>query len=159
MAAPIQIVTILLDADSLPAKVRETVYRRALKEAIPVVVVANRRIPHPRSEIVRMVITDSAAEAADAYILSHVGCQDLVVTRDIPLAYALAERGIRVINDRGVWYDLETARERLSIRNFSFELRSQGIDPGSLDSFGSRQVQAFAATFDRAITTKYSGRK
>lgn len=151
MADAVRAVTVYLDADSLPAKVRELVFRRALKGQVAVVVVANRPIPHPRHEGIRMVQVTAGEGVADAYLLEHAGEHDIVVTRDIPLAYALAERGIRVINDRGTWYDLETARERLSVRNFAYDLRSSGIDPGRSDRFGSRELHAFAATFEKAL--------
>ncbi|THB63265.1 MAG: hypothetical protein D6B26_06205 [Spirochaetaceae bacterium] len=140
-----------LDGDSLPVKVRELVFRRALKLGLDVRVVANRLLPVPATAEVQLVLVPPGDDEADAYILANAGERDLVITRDIPLACALAERGLRVINDRGVWYDLETARERLSVRDFAFDLRQSGIDPGRRDRFGSRELHAFAGTFEQAL--------
>ncbi|AFG37259.1 DUF188 domain-containing protein [Spirochaeta africana] len=147
--------TVFLDADSLPARVREITYRRGLKGDVQVVVVANRRIPHPADDHITMVQVDAGEGKADEYILAHVQACDLVVTRDIPLAHELAVRGIRVINDRGTWFDIETAKERLSVRDFAYDLRSSGIDPGFSDRFGQRELRQFGATFEQALTRPY----
>ncbi|GAB6089699.1 DUF188 domain-containing protein [Spirochaeta dissipatitropha] len=143
---------VYLDADSLPAKVREVVFRQALKGKIKAILVANRPIPHPRHDSVQMKEVASGEGVADEYILGHASPVDLVVTRDIPLAYRLAAMGICVINDRGVHYDLDTARERLSVRNFAFELRSDGIDPGRSSNFGHKELHAFSAMFQQALS-------
>lgn len=147
-----EITTVYLDADSLPVKVREVVFRQALKGRIKVILVANRQIPHPVHDFVQMQQVEAGEGAADEYILGHSCAEDLVVTRDIPLACALAEKGICVINDRGVHYDLDTARERLSVRNFAYELRSDGIDPGRSSSFGQKELHAFASIFQQALS-------
>jgi uncharacterized protein YaiI (UPF0178 family) len=89
---------------------------------------------------------------ADAYIKEQVGPQDLVITRDIPLAAELVELGLVVVNDRGDLYTRENVRERLSLRNFMKELREVGLYESPLKEFGKKEVKAFAATFDRILT-------
>ncbi len=156
MGMHIAIHTVFLDADSLSSKIREMVFRRAISSGFFVCLVADRPLPYPRHEFVSFVQVESGEDAADSYILSVVGDMDLVITRDIPFAAKLAERGIRVINDRGTVFDLETVRERLSVRDFSFALRQSGIDPGKKDSFGRKELHAFAAAFDKMLTTPFS---
>ena len=51
-----------------------------------------------------MHISEATADAADNYIVEHCGENDVAVTRDIPLASRLVEKGITVLNDRGVVY-------------------------------------------------------
>ncbi|MFW5801222.1 MAG: YaiI/YqxD family protein [Spirochaeta sp.] len=156
MSQVVHVQTVYLDADSLPARVRETVYRRGIKGDVEVVVVANRMIPHPQNPGICMVQVAEGEGVADRYISEHVEPCDLVITRDIPLAYDLARRGIRVINDRGIWFDEDTARERVSVRNFAYDLRSSGIDPGRNGSFSARDLHAFAAVFDQALARPFT---
>ena len=89
---------------------------------------------------------------ADSLILEEAGMQDLVITRDIPLAAELVGNGIRVINDRGTVYTEENVRERLSWRDFMADLRDKGMFIPENDRFSERDLREFANAFDRELT-------
>jgi uncharacterized protein YaiI (UPF0178 family) len=78
---------------------------------------------------------------------------DLAVTRDLPLAERLADKGLRVLNDRGDVFTSENARERRSLRDRAAELRALGIAPPSPrgSTWGAKELKAFADAFDREI--------
>ena len=143
---------ILVDADSCPPQIREIVARAAARLRVQAVFVANRRIPFPGNDYVSGVIVPAGEGRADRSIREKTDPGDLVVTRDIPLAALLVEAGAVVINDRGTVYTAENVRERLSLRDFSLELIKSGVQVERKDRFGRKEVQAFAAAFDRELT-------
>ncbi len=139
---------IWVDADSCPKRVREIICRAAERTGVTARFVANRNIPLPKGCYRESVISDDA----DAHILAAVSQEDLVVTRDIPLAAKIVEREVCVMNDRGTRYTHENIGERLSVRDYMKDLRESGAVLSSSDQFGRPERAAFAATFDRELT-------
>lgn len=144
--------TLWVDADSCPRQVRDLVCKAAKRLCLNIVFAANRDIPREGFPFVKMIISEATADAADDYIVTNATVGDLVVTRDIPLAARLVEKGIRVINDRGVSYTEENIRERLSMRNFMMELYTNGYMPERQGQFGKRELIDFANALDRELT-------
>ena len=99
-----------------------------------------------------MILADATPDAADDHIVENANQEDLVVTRDIPLAKRLVDRGIRVINDRGNVYTENNINERLMVRNLMLELYNNGITPERTGVFGKKELQEFANALDREIT-------
>ena len=150
-------VTLWAGADSLPVEVRRVIETRAAREArrsggLRLVYVGARafRVSPPAE----FILVDAGAGAADDRILSEALPGDLAVTRDIPLAERLAEKGILVLNDRGQAFTADTARERRSLRDRAQELRELGLAPESprARTRGPRELKAFADAFDRVLT-------
>lgn len=144
--------TIWVDADSCPVRVREIVIKASFRLSVPTVFVANREIPIATHSFVHLVITSSQEQSADSYIVLKAQIGDLVVTRDIPLATQLVEAGIAVINDRGTEFERNSVRERLSIRNFMYEAHLFGISNDKVKQFSKKDIQKFSATFDKVLT-------
>jgi hypothetical protein len=183
--------TIWVDADSCPRRIREIISKAAGNYRHRAVFVSNRPIPFPQNAFTRSVTIaqgieqesdkrktgsradhPSGAEAgtppgagtspdagsegathadADSYIVSHARAGDLAITRDIPLAASLVEQDVLVLNDRGTRFTRENVRERLSIRDFMYDLRqSTGYDE-KRRNFGKREIHAFAAALDEAL--------
>lgn len=141
---------IWVDADSCPRPVREIIRRAAARTGVGVVFVANRDVPGV--EVNHLVLVGREEGAADAYIIEHSRGEDLVVTRDIPLAKELVDRGNTVLNDRGDVFSTENVGERLALRNFMYQLRASGFTSSTERSFGGREVRSFANSFDRELT-------
>jgi uncharacterized protein YaiI (UPF0178 family) len=152
--------TVWVDADSCPSRVREIVTRAAARRGVAAIFVANRRIPLPKNKKVSSVVVPAGADSADAHISERAEPGDLVITRDIPLAAELVEKNVRVINDRGDVFTAENIRERLSVRNFMKDLRDSGLFESSSGGFGPREIRLFSDAFDRELTKmlKNSGR-
>lgn len=147
---------IWVDADSCPAKIRNIVTRACLREEITGIFVANRAIPVDEHEYIEKVITEQRDQSADEYIMEKVSVEDLVITRDIPLADELVTKGVLVLNDRGVVYTEENIKERLSIRDYMKEMRDLGLGYESTDKFNNKDVQKFANAFDKELRIKIS---
>lgn len=144
--------TIWVDADSCPVRIREIVSRAAGKRGVVAKFVANRPIPLPETDSVELEIVPPEEDGADSRIVECAKPGDLIITRDIPLAAKLVEGGLRVLNDRGETFTEENVRERLSIRNFMKDLRASGMYESPTGGFGDREVKAFSAAFDRELT-------
>ena len=141
--------TFFVDADSCPVRIREIICKTAQRLQIRAVFAANRPIPIPQNAYCTSIVTESEDQAADMYILAHAVQGDMVITRDIPLAKQLVEAHINAINDRGVVYTAENIGERLSVRNFMYELSANGLAPERTKAFGKKEVMEFARTLDR----------
>lgn len=142
---------IWIDADSCPKPVKEIIERASKRERLELIFTANRKIPMENNELFTMIITEATDQSADLYIVDNVEEGDLVITRDIPLADELVEKNIAVLNDRGVLYTIENIKERLSVRNFMYELREYGGGVERHTAFGPKEKQAFANAFDRQL--------
>jgi len=143
---------IWIDADSCPRQVREITCRASTRLSIPILFVANRKIPFPPIPNAEMIIADDSPDAADDYIVEHAEYPDLVITRDIPLAKRLVDKQIPVINDRGTVYTERNINDRLSSRNLMLELYQIGITPEKTKQFGKKELQDFANALDRELT-------
>ncbi len=98
-----------------------------------------------------MVVVENAEGAADRALLERAAPGDLALTRDIPLAAALVEKGVAAVNDRGALYTAENVRERLSVRDFMAGLNAAGLKPESTARYGKKEWDEFVRTFDRAF--------
>ncbi len=141
--------TLFVDADSCPVRIREIICKTALRLHCNAVFVANRAIPIKKNKLCISVITSADDQAADSYIIQHAQIGDIVITRDIPLAKELVDGGICVINDRGTVYTLENIGERLSLRNFMYDLHTRGLMPEKTSSFGKKEIMLFSQSLDK----------
>jgi uncharacterized protein YaiI (UPF0178 family) len=145
--------TIWVDADAVPREVKEIILRAAKRLGIETVLVANQRIHLPlNNPIVRAVRVEGGPDVADRYIAEHASRGDVAVSADIPLASALVDKGVEVLDHRGEAYTEENIGERLSVRNFMEAVRDTGVDTGGPRPYGEREKRAFANAFDRTLT-------
>lgn len=145
---------IWVDADAAPRDVKDIVARAALRLELPTHLVANQRLQTPANNpFVTSVVVAGGPDVADDHIVEHAEPGDLAITADIPLASRLVEKGVRVVDPRGEEYSKANIGERLSIRDFMDQLRSTGVETGGPDAFGAKEKRAFAATFDRLLTS------
>lgn len=142
---------IFVDADSCPVRIRSIICKAAARLKTEAVFTANRAIPFPQNKFTKMVITEAELQSADEYIIYNAEKGDIVVTRDIPLAKQLVDRGIVVINDRGTCFTQDNIKSVLSLRNFMYELHENGLSPEKTSFFGKKEVQKFATCFDSEI--------
>ena len=156
--------TIWADGDSLQAGIRNLVCRRANHEAADAaalgkrgrfhaVFVAARMPPLELGPGVESVLVADGDGSADDRMVASAEPGDLAVTRDLPLAERLAEKGLCVLNDRGEVFTAGDARERRSLRDRAAELRALGLAPESprRSNWGAKELKAFADALDREL--------
>ena len=171
---------IWVDADSVPAKLRQMILKASSRTSAPCFFVADRELPDVKAYIaedtfalrekvrqsgqtdaseirriksqISMVVVPSGENSADDYIVEQVSAASLCITHDIPLASRLLEKGCTVIDDRGAEYTAADIRVRLGDRLVNQELRSWGVFSEQQSRMGQGVQKAFADTLDRTIT-------
>jgi uncharacterized protein len=143
---------ILVDADAMPAVVREILYRAGERFRIQVTLVANQRLAVIRSRYIKSISVPAGPDVADDRIVELVEPGDLVITADIPLADRVVAKGAYAINPRGELYTEENIKDRLATRDLLTELRSGGEITGGPQTFNQKDRRAFADQVDRFLT-------
>ena len=143
---------IWIDADACPKVIKEILYRVAERTKVPLTLVANMRLQHPKSDYIDSIHVAAGADVADAYIIDNSEPGDLAITADIPLAAGMIEKGGFALNPRGELYTPDNVRRALSIRNMMDEMRGNGVITGGPPAFNHGDRQAFANQLDRFIT-------
>ena len=142
-----------IDADAAPRDVKDIVLRAARRLEIHTILVANQRLQlppgHPFASTVRV---EGGPDVADRYIAERAEPGDVAITADIPLASALVENGVFVIDPRGEEYTRDNVSERLSVRDFMDSLRGSGVETGGSRPYGPKDKQAFAGSLDRILS-------
>jgi uncharacterized protein YaiI (UPF0178 family) len=90
--------------------------------------------------------------SADNRIVELARPGDLALTRDLPLAERLVEKGVRVLDDRGRVYSKENVRELRSLRDFMVGLAENRLGMERSASYGKKELKAFADSLDRELT-------
>jgi len=138
-----------VDGDACPGVIKTILFRAAERARIHVTLIANHSVSRPPSRYISALVVSGGLDEADNEIVERMQSGDLVVTQDIPLAARVIDKGGVAINPRGERYTPDNMAERLSMRNFSEELRGAGIHTGGLSAFHARDRQAFANQLDR----------
>ena len=150
-------VRIWVDADSCPRKIRSYVLRRANELQLPIFFVANRAVPLDENALInkkasrKMIVCDASSESADNYIAAHAEKYDMIITRDIPLAFRLVQNNLCVLNDRGTSYTKESVAKRLADRNYNMQLAQIGLGGKERNAYGGKEFNAFVRCFDKEI--------
>jgi len=144
-------VKIWIDADACPKPIKELLYRVAQRKKIILTLVANRSLVYPVSPLIRSIQVAAGADVADQEIIRLLEPGDLVITADIPLAAETISMGGHALDPRGDFFSVENIRERLSVRNFMDDLRSNGIETGGPSAYGAKDKQIFANKLDRFL--------
>jgi uncharacterized protein YaiI (UPF0178 family) len=144
---------IWIDGDACPKQVKEVIFRASERTKSLVMIVANKAMRVTHSPLIQLIVVSDGFDAADHYIVEHTETNDMVITADIPLASALVDKGVMVINSRGMVYTSENIKEVLAVRNLMEELRGGGF--GSLSggpaAYGPKDLEKFSNSFDREL--------
>jgi uncharacterized protein YaiI (UPF0178 family) len=143
-----------VDADAVPAVIKEIILRAVIKRSITTIFVANRPIGIPASATVSTLQVAQGPDEADRHIAEHAGCDDIVITQDIPLAALLVPKGASVISVHGNLFTEANIGERLFVRNMMQEIRDTGGRTGGPKPFSDKDKQQFANTFDKVLTKR-----
>ena len=87
-------------------------------------------------------------------LLANAAAGDLVITRDIPLAASLLEKGVAAMNDFGKVFDKQKIDRALKERELSLQMSQLGLGTKKRDSYGQNEFEAFAKAFNEVIRRK-----
>lgn len=142
--------TLYVDADACP--VRAEAERVATRLGVPMVLVCNGGIRPPANPLVRLVVVDRGADAADRWIAASVGPGDAVVTADLPLADRCIAAGAVVLHPDGQVLTAANIGPRLALRDLMADLRA--ADPfrqGGGRPFSGADRARFLQALDRVL--------
>jgi uncharacterized protein YaiI (UPF0178 family) len=131
--------------------IKEILFRAAARTKTALILVANHALSTPPSPFISKMLVTAGFDVADNKIVQSLEAGDLVITADIPLAAAVINKGASALNPRGELYSKTNIKERLSLRNFSTDLRGSGIRTGGPASLGKREIQDFANALDKVL--------
>lgn len=144
---------IWVDADACPKVIKEILFRAAARTKTNLVLVSNHALSAPPSPFITKMQVVAGFDVADNKIVQNVQPGDLVITADIPLASAVIDKNCIALNPRGELYSQQNIKERLSIRNFSTDLRSSGVRTGGPATLSKREIQEFANKLDGVLVS------
>lgn len=142
---------IWVDADAIPAVIKDIICRAAERKQIETIFVANQYIRTPPSKVIRAMQVSAGFDVADDEIVKRVEAQDLVITSDIPLAAEVIEKDGQVLSSRGELFTKENIRQRLNIRDFMDTMRASGEQSGGPPPMNQSDRQQFANHLDRIL--------
>ena len=147
---------ILVDADSCPSAVRKIIQKTAISNSVSLVFAANHEIAFDfESDLFSFVLCPKEQDSADNYIVENSNVSDIIVTRDLPLAKRLLDKGCSVINDRGTVFDEKKLSYMLEERNLSLQMTALGIRPGNISTgFEKKDIKKFAESFSSLVLKK-----
>ncbi len=98
-----------------------------------------------------MEICPPGDNSADNRIVELAQSGDIVISRDVPLAKRLIEKGVSVIDDRGRVFTPDNINELLSLRNFMVGLAENGLGMERKSNYGKKELKNFADSLDRIL--------
>src|ERR1700722_5554313 len=109
---------ICVDGDACPVKaeVEKVKARHGLA-------VSNGGLPPSANPLLRHVTVAEGADAADDWIVEHIGAGDIAITADIPLAARCLDKGAKVLGPNGKAFTPQTIGMALGMRELSRHLR------------------------------------
>jgi hypothetical protein len=143
------VLNIFVDADGCPVK--QEVYRVAKRYGLKVILVSNSRMRTPPEKWLEIVIVDGQFNAADDWIVRHVGVNDIVISADIPLASRCLEKGAQVIAPTGRVFSEASIGDALASRELLSHLRDLGTITGGPAPFDKRDRSRFLQRLDETI--------
>lgn len=147
---------IWVDADACPKPIKDILFRVAEKREIRVTLVANQYLQIPPCPHIKMIQVEAGFDVADQRIVELCAVGDLVITADIPLAYAVTQKGGFALNPRGELYTADNIGPVLRMRDLMNNLRS-GLHEisGGPASFNAKDRENFANQLDKFLSKKH----
>jgi len=140
---------IYIDADACP--VREECIRVARRHDLKVFIVSDGGIRPVRDSRVEFIFVQPGMDAADHWISDHIGCNDIVVTSDIPLAAACIKNGAIAIRPNGETLDDANIGPVLGTRDLFTNLREIGAVTGGPPPFKKQDRSRFMSALESII--------
>ena len=117
-------IKIYVDADACPVK--KEIERIATRHNLITYMVCNGGIRPSRNFLIKLVIVEKSSDAADNWIIDHIGKADICVTNDIPLAEHCLKKGALVITPHGKIFTQDNIGMALATREIMGQLRESG---------------------------------
>ena len=149
-----QILEIWIDGDACPNKIKEILYRAAMRTHTNLIIVANHFLSIPPSLYIKRLQVAAGFDAADTKIAECMQEGDLIITADIPLASIVIHKQGIALNPRGELYTESNIKQVLAMRNFNESLRDNGMISGGHGKLGQTDIRRFSNNLDKFLNKK-----
>jgi len=140
---------IYIDADACPVK--DEIYRVAGRHKLMTYVVSNSWMRLPQSPLIEQVVVSDGFDAADDWIVDHVGAKDVVITSDIPLAERCLSNGAVVTGPNGKQFTEQSIGMSLAMRDLNTHLRDIGEISGKNAAFTKKDRSQFLNVLENIL--------
>jgi uncharacterized protein len=141
--------SLYIDADACPVK--DEAVRVAERHGLVIHFVSNAFMRLPEGPHIKRVVVSDGPDAADDWIATRIGRNDVAVTADIPLAARCLEAGARVIGPTGKPFTKAGIGMALAMRDLSRHLRETGESKGYNASFSRADRSRFLQALEEAV--------
>jgi uncharacterized protein YaiI (UPF0178 family) len=145
------VLVVYVDADACPVK--EEVYRVAERYGLETHVVSGSFVRVPQGPLFHQTTVESGPDAADDWIVEHIGPGDIVITSDVPLAARAVKKKGWAITPKGRVDDERTIGANLATRDLMTQLRDQGEITGGPRAFEKQDRSRFLSALDTLVHT------
>jgi uncharacterized protein len=143
---------LFVDGDACPVKAEFE--KVAGRHGLSVTIVSNGGLRPSANPLMRHVTVAEGADAADDWIVEHIGTGDICITADIPLAGRCLDKGARVLAPNGKPFTSEGIGMALGMRELSRHLRE--LTPGGQTHhavFSKQDRSRFLGELENCIQT------
>jgi uncharacterized protein len=141
---------IYVDGDACPVKAE--VEKVAARHSLGVTIVSNGGLRPSANPLLRHVTVAEGADAADDWIVDHIGAGDIAITADIPLAARCLDKQARVLAPNGKAFTQDGIGMALGMRDLNRHLREVSGGQTFNAGFGSRDRSRFLSELENCIT-------
>jgi uncharacterized protein YaiI (UPF0178 family) len=153
------VLEIYVDGDACPVK--PEVERVAGRHGLIIHIVSNGGLRPSRNPLVRHVTVAEGADAADDWIVEHIGEGDIAITADIPLASRCLKKGARVLGPTGKPFTEGGIGMALGMRDLQRHLRESTGQQTFNAGFTAKDRSRFLGALEneiQAVRRAYAGR-
>ncbi len=134
-------IKIYVDADACPVK--NEIERVAIRHNLKTYLVCDGGIRPSLNPLIQLIVVNQGADAADDWIVDHIGKSDICVTNDIPLAGRCLKKAAFAIKPNGKQYTNDNIGMALATRDIKERLRESGEMTGGPPPFSKADRSKF----------------
>jgi uncharacterized protein YaiI (UPF0178 family) len=140
---------IYVDGDACPVKAE--VEKVAARHGLAVTIISNGGLRPSANPLLRHVTVPEGADAADDWIVEHIGAGDIAITADIPLAARCLDKGAKVLGPNGKAFTQDGIGMALGMRDLNRHLREVSGGQTFNAGFGKQDRSRFLGELENCI--------
>ncbi len=138
-----------VDADACPVK--DKALKVARRHGLKVHMVSNMWMRGDGDPAVHRVVVPEGPDAADDWIVEHIGAGDIVVTQDILLAARCLEKQASAIGPTGKPFTPDNIGMAVAMRDLTAHLRDTGEIKGNNPSHTKKDRSRFLEALEQTV--------
>ena len=142
-------IKIYVDADACPVK--NEIERVATRHNLKTYMVCDGGIRPSLNPLIKLVVVSQGADAADDWIVDHIGRADICVTNDIPLAARCLKKEAFALKSNGKSYTNDNIGMALATREILERIRESGEMTGGPPPFNKTDRSKFLDQIEKIV--------